>query len=303
MYRSEWIRASGNRVRGVDRVAVVTGAGRGFGREIARRLAGRGYTVLASDVDGDAAQQTAEAIGGKAFSMALDVRDPDAHRAAAAAASEQGRLAVWINNAGVLRTDKAWEHGDDEVALSVETNVLGVMYGARAAVDAMRAGAAGDEHIINMASLSSFGPVPGLAVYGATKHAVLGFTSSLQGDLQQAGIPIRMHALCPDGADTAMVREHDSDEDAAIIWSAPRLLSAGEVADAVVGLLDSKRIVQSLPGRRGALARVSGLAPRAGLMLTGALRRLGERKREADLAERAQTGAAAQDTDKEAVRQ
>ena len=62
-------------------VAVVTGAGRGFGREIARGLAGRGYTVLATDVDAEAAASTADEIGG--FSMQLDVRDPEAHRAAA----------------------------------------------------------------------------------------------------------------------------------------------------------------------------------------------------------------------------
>ena len=70
-------------------VAVVTGAGRGFGRAIAARLAGRGYTVLATDVDEPAAAATAEQVGG--FSMELDVRDPEAHRAAARAAAERGR--------------------------------------------------------------------------------------------------------------------------------------------------------------------------------------------------------------------
>ena len=64
--------------------AVVTGAGRGFGREIARRLAGRGFAVLATDIDFEAAGATAAEIGGGAWSMALDVRNPDAHRSAAA---------------------------------------------------------------------------------------------------------------------------------------------------------------------------------------------------------------------------
>ena len=63
--------------------------------------------------------------------------------------------------------------------------------------------------------------MPGLAVYAATKHGVLGFTTSLQGDLELAGIPITVHAVCPDGADTDMVHERDGDEDSAIIWSAP----------------------------------------------------------------------------------
>jgi NAD(P)-dependent dehydrogenase (short-subunit alcohol dehydrogenase family) len=65
----------------VPGVAVVTGAGRGFGRAIARRLALRGYSVLATDVDEAAAAATAELVGGHA--AGLDVRDPEAHRAAA----------------------------------------------------------------------------------------------------------------------------------------------------------------------------------------------------------------------------
>src|SRR4051794_21276947 len=124
--------------------------------------------------------------------MALDVRDPEAHRAAATAAAERGPLKAWFNNAGILRTDKTWAHSDDQVRQMVEANLLGVIWGSRTAVEAMRPGGG---HIVNMASMSSFGPVPGLAVYGATKHAVLGFTGSLQGDLEQAGIPIRLHAV------------------------------------------------------------------------------------------------------------
>jgi short-subunit dehydrogenase len=73
----------------------------------------------------------------------------------------------------------------------------------------MRSSPGRNRHIINVASLSSFGPVPGLALYAATKHAVLGFTGSLQGDLLDAGLPITVHALCPDAADTPLLREHD----------------------------------------------------------------------------------------------
>src|SRR5918995_4666204 len=112
-------------------VAVVTGAGRGFGREIAKQLAGRGYDVLATDLDGEAAAATAEAIGG--FSMQVDVRDPEAHRRAARAAIARGPLEVWVNNAGVLRTRKAWDHSDDEVRLEVDVNLYGVIWGSRAA--------------------------------------------------------------------------------------------------------------------------------------------------------------------------
>jgi NAD(P)-dependent dehydrogenase (short-subunit alcohol dehydrogenase family) len=258
-------------------VAVVTGAGRGFGREIARRLAGRGYTVLCTDIDGAAAAETAELVGG--FSFELDVRDPEAHRAAARAAAERGPLEVWVNNAGVLRTVKAWEHTDEELRLLVDVNVLGVMHGSRAAIEAMHTGPGENRHIINLASLSSLAPVPGLAVYAATKHAVLGFTTSLQGDLRLAGVPITMHAVCPDGADTEMTRERAGEADSAIIWSGPRMLRADEVAERVVALLDSRELVAVIPRWRGWVARGTAMMGRHALAGVAPLRKLGARQR------------------------
>ena len=76
-----------------------------------------------------------------------------------------------------------------------------------------------------------------------------------------------------------MVRERTADPDAAIIWSAPRMLTPEEVADGVVGLLDSRKVVLVIPRRRGVLARVFGLFPNTGLRLAGPMKRLGERKR------------------------
>jgi NAD(P)-dependent dehydrogenase (short-subunit alcohol dehydrogenase family) len=262
----------------VPGAAVVTGAGRGFGRAIAQRLAGRGYLVLATDVDEAAAADTAELVGGR--SAGLDVRDPEAHRAAARAAAEHAPLEVWVNNAGVMRPGRPWEHSDEDVRLTCDVNLLGVIWGSLAAVDAMRAeGGGGNRHIINVASLSSFGPVPGLALYAATKHGVLGFTGSLQGDLLDAGIPITVHALCPDAADTQLLREHDDEAAAAINWSGPRLLTPEEVADHAVALLDSRRLVRTIPPWRGWGARALAMAGRSGLRAAPLLRRQGARHR------------------------
>src|ERR687895_688849 len=104
-------------------------------RASAEGLAGRGYTVLARDIDAGAGGATADAIGG--FAMKLDVRDPEAHRAAARAAAERGPLEVWVNNAGVMRPGAAWEHSDEDVRLTCEVNLLGGVWGSLAAVDAM----------------------------------------------------------------------------------------------------------------------------------------------------------------------
>jgi NAD(P)-dependent dehydrogenase (short-subunit alcohol dehydrogenase family) len=257
--------------------AVVTGAGRGMGREVAIRLARRGYDVLVTDVNAAAAQDTAQAIGDRAWAMAQDVRDDASHRGVAEAAAERGPVEVWVNNAGVLRTKKVWEHSDEEVRMIVEANLLGVIAGSRAAVEVMRAGGG---HVINLGSMSAFGPVPGLAVYGATKHGVVAFSESLQGDLDEAGIPIRVHAVCPDGVDTGMVRERTGDDDSAIIFSAGKnLLEPGEVADRMMELLDSEKILLLIPRTRVPLLRLTGAFPRFGLKATALFKKIGERNR------------------------
>ena len=255
----------------------MTGAGRGFGSAIAQRLAGRGYAVLATDLDADAAAATAARVGGRA--MELDVRDPEAHRAAARTAAEAGPLEVWVNNAGVMHPGPAWEHSDGEVRLACEVNMLGVVWGSRAAVDAMRGGGGQNRHIVNIGSLAALGPVPGLALYAATKHAVLGFTGSLQGDLMDAGIDIAVHALCPDAADTRLLRQHDHEPAAAINWSGPRLLTADEVAEHAVALLDSRRVVRVVPPWRGWGARAMAIGGRAALRSAPLLRKQGARHR------------------------
>src|ERR1700712_2801897 len=121
-------------------VAVVTGAGRGIGAGIARALSARGHHVVVTDVDGETASRTADALDGPATAMPLDVRDPSAHRAVALAAAAIGDVTVWVNNAGVLSTASSWDATDDDVVATFEINTLGLVHGCRAAVDVMRRG-------------------------------------------------------------------------------------------------------------------------------------------------------------------
>jgi NAD(P)-dependent dehydrogenase (short-subunit alcohol dehydrogenase family) len=258
--------------------AVVTGAARGFGLEIARRLVARGHAVVLCDVDEAQVKEAAASLGSNAHGMAADVRYPAAHRRVAAAAAELAPLEVWVNNAGVAPTAKAWEHDDEVVTRTVEVNLLGMMYGSRAAVDAM--GARGGQ-ILNLASLAGLGPVPGLGVYAATKAGVVSFTVSLQGDLDLAGLPIRMHVLCPDAADTRMVRDVVDQPDSALLFSGGGLLDPAEVADQAVAMLDGRRLVRTMPAWRSALVRSGALMPSVGLKVLRALRWYGDRRRPA----------------------
>ena len=116
--------------------ALVTGAGRGLGLEIARVLMRRGLSVHVTDVDEGAAIAAAEEIGGGAFGSALDVRDAGACSAAAVQTVERlGSLDVWVNNAGILVTGHTWEHDADTRRTVVDVNALGTFNGTVAALD------------------------------------------------------------------------------------------------------------------------------------------------------------------------
>ncbi|MEO9326119.1 SDR family oxidoreductase [Nocardioides sp. C4-1] len=235
--------------------AVVTGAARGIGRAVAERLVATGHRVVVTDVDAAAVAATASEIG--ATGVVQDVRDPAAHREVAAAASGLAPLGVWVNNAGVGFDGDLVDLSDDQVRGLVEINVLGVLWGMRTALDAFEATGRGGQ-VVNVASLSGLGPVPGLSVYAATKAAVVSITSSTA---LEAPSGVGVHAVLPDGVATAMVEAMADGRGRHLVQSGGRLLGTEDIADAVVGLLGSRRVLRTVPAWRGGLMRGSSLAP------------------------------------------
>ncbi len=163
----------------MGKVAVVTGAGRGLGRKIAERLGRRNIHVVVTDIDEASARDTAALCHGTGLKQ--DVRDPDSHRAVAQLAREHGELAIWVNNAGILAVGDSAQISDADTRRMIEVNLLGVIWGCHAALAHMETGT-----IINIASMSSLAPAPGLAVYGAAKHGVLAYSLALAGELRRA---------------------------------------------------------------------------------------------------------------------
>jgi len=243
--------------------AVVTGAGGGLGREIATRLGAAGFHVLVTDVDGAAAHAVAGEItdaGGTATGLELDVRDQGAMRRAASTAVEAaGSLALWVNNAGILVTGPVWEQDDDQRRLMFEVNALGTMHGTVAALEVMRPARTG--HVINVGSLAGLVSVPGEGVYAATKHAVVGLSTSTLADLRAAGErDVHISCICPDGMWTPMLHDKLDDPQASMSFSG-QLLQPEDVADAVRRLVDRPRPVVALPRWRGVEVRLFDLVP------------------------------------------
>jgi NAD(P)-dependent dehydrogenase (short-subunit alcohol dehydrogenase family) len=240
--------------------ALVTGAGRGLGLEIARALALRGITVHVTDIDAGAAEAAATELGGGAFSSELDVRDADACRLAAASTAERaGSLDVWVNNAGVLHTGHVWDVDPEQTRLMFDVNTQGTINGTLAALELMRAGGRG--HVINVISLAGLGSPPGEAIYAATKHAAIAFTLGTLADLRRDGVKeVHLSAVCPDGIWTPMIADKLDDPDAAPSFSG-QLLRAEDVAPKVAELLDRPRAVIAVPRWRGVFVRLFDLFP------------------------------------------
>jgi NAD(P)-dependent dehydrogenase (short-subunit alcohol dehydrogenase family) len=267
--------------------AVVTGAARGIGRAIAERLVARGFAVVVTDVNGESAARTATEIGAAA-SLTQDVRDEASHHEVATVATKHGPLAVWVNNAGVGFDGPIAEQSSERVRALVDINFTGVLWGCRAAVEAMTGGGmtgggmtgggmTGGGEILNVASLSGHGPVPGLAVYAATKAAVVSLTGSLDSELRGRGI--RVHAICPDGVDTKLVADMDhSGQGAALIHSGGPLLTTAQIAEHAVGMLGTHRVVRTVPAWRGGMMRLSAVAPSVLMRLEPVLRWEGRRR-------------------------
>lgn len=176
-----------------------------------------------------------------------------------------GRLAVWVNNAGVLHTGPAWEQDAATRDFMLDVNGRGVVNGTVAAIDAMRH--TGGGHIVTTVSLAGITAVTGEAVYAASKHAAIGFSLSTLGDLRQAGIhDIDISCLCPDGIWTPMLHDELDDPGSAVSFSG-RLLQPGEVARVFERILDRPRPVTVFPWWREPLLRVGDILPRAFLAL------------------------------------
>jgi meso-butanediol dehydrogenase/(S,S)-butanediol dehydrogenase/diacetyl reductase len=189
------------------RVAVVTGASRGLGREISMELARNGFNVVLNyRSSSESVSKTASDIaglGGAAVAVKGDVADPATAAAlVSAAASSFGSLDVWVNNAGVSTLAPLLETTAESMTAMTEVNLLGTFYGVQAAGHAMvTAGRSGA--IINIASDLGLRAAPLLAGYSATKFAVVGLTQAAAVELAPAGISV--NAVCPGTVETEMV--------------------------------------------------------------------------------------------------
>ena len=187
--------------------ALVTGAGSGLGRAMARRFAAEGARVLVTDVNEAAAAETVELIGGasgeRAAARRLDVTSEDDVAAAIADVTARfGRLDILVANAGIGTPGFLANTSIQDWDRVLNVNLNGVFLCAKHAIPAMRA--AGGV-ILTTASVAGLQGTPHLGAYGASKAAVVQLTQTIA--LEGARFGIRANAICPVWADTPMISE------------------------------------------------------------------------------------------------
>lgn len=191
-----------------NKVAAITGAGSGIGRELAIELGRRKCHLALSDVNEDSLQETVEqtrALGIRTTSQRVDVAVREAVYAwADQVVADHGKVNLIFNNAGVAlaSTVEGMSYGDFEWLMDV--NFWGVVYGTKAFLPHLKA--SGEGHVVNISSIFGLAGIPSQSAYNAAKFAVRGFTESLRQELDMLKSGVSASSVHPGGIKTAIAR-------------------------------------------------------------------------------------------------
>jgi 3-oxoacyl-[acyl-carrier protein] reductase len=222
------------------KVAIVTGAGSGFGEGIAKLYASEGVSVIVADLNGDAASRVAGEIGARAHAVTADVGRRAGAEAMCRAAQERfGGLDILVNNAGYTHRNGSLMEVDEETFDRIfQVNAKAIYLATQAAVPMLRARGGGV--ILNTASTAGLRPRPGLTWYNASKGWAITATKSMAVEL--APDNIRVNALCPVAGETGMLSlfmgEDTPEKRAQFVASIPlgRLSQPRDIANAALWL-------------------------------------------------------------------
>jgi NADP-dependent 3-hydroxy acid dehydrogenase YdfG len=236
------------------KVVAITGAARGIGRATAQALVTERAKVAIGDLDLELAERTASELGSGTIALALDVTDRESFAEFLAQVEERlGPVDVLVNNAGIMPIGSFLDEDDATAQRMIDINLRGVLFGMKLALPGMVRRGSG--HLVNIASQAGKGGIPGGATYSATKHAVVGVSEAVRGELRDTGVEVScvMPAVVNTELGSGLVETR-----------AVKKLEPEEVAAAIVAALKTPKFDVWVPRETVAIYKFMQLLPRAG---------------------------------------
>jgi NAD(P)-dependent dehydrogenase (short-subunit alcohol dehydrogenase family) len=239
----------------VGQVAAVTGGARGIGRATAEAFVREGMKVAIGDLDGALAEQTATELGPDVAAFELDVTRRASFETFVDSVEEQlGPLDVLVNNAGIMSLGRFLDESDESAIRMVDINLHGVVFGMKIALERMVPRGRG--HVVNIASQAGKYGAPGGATYSATKHAVVGLTEAVRGELRAEGSAVELSYVMPYLVNTELVSGTQRARGL-------KNLEPAEVADAIVDAVRHGLVEVWVPRSSRRTYRLGVMLPRA----------------------------------------
>jgi NADP-dependent 3-hydroxy acid dehydrogenase YdfG len=219
-------------------IVAITGGARGIGKASAEHFAANGATVRIGDLDGDAAADAAATIGPLAASYSVDVTSRDSFAEFIAdVLNRLGRIDVLVNNAGIMPLGGFLDEGDAMIKATFDVNVWGLLHGMRLVLPHMTERGRG--HIVNVASMAGKIPIPGMAVYNASKFAAVGLSAAVREEFRGSGVSVS--AVLPSAVRTRLTS-------GVPLGHGLPTVDPEVVARAIVGSVRNRRAEITVPG-------------------------------------------------------